>query len=74
MSAPVRLIAATAERAEMPPVVRGRIALFLAAGLTGRIVLHVKEGEVRSYELTEIGDAQAPLDSNAFGTQDTSRT
>jgi len=48
--------------APIPPPLMAKIALFLAAGSTGRVVLHIKDGEVRSYEMTEIGDARSPLD------------
>lgn len=39
----------------MPPEVRRRIALFLAAGLTGQIILDIKQGSVLGYRLTECG-------------------
>lgn len=47
-------------RAEaLPPVVRQKIAAFLAAGRTGQIVLDVKEGRVLAYKLTEAGRVPA---------------
>ena len=57
------LIATTGDRAELPPIVRHRIVAFLAAGGTGKIILNVKCGEIRSCEMTEVIDAQTPLDN-----------
>lgn len=48
----------------LPPAVARKISAFLKAGHTGRIVLHVKCGEVRSFELAEVGDARAPVDES----------
>lgn len=45
----------------IPPLVWQRLLAFLAEGHTGRIVLNVKCGEIRSYELTETGDARQSL-------------
>lgn len=64
-------VVATAERAEVPPEVRRRIALFLAAGLTGQITLDVKEGRVLAYRLTECGRVdRRRLDENGHKAQD----
>jgi hypothetical protein len=49
----------------LPPAVAIRVAAFLATGATGKIVLNVKTGEIRSVELSEFVDARAPLDETS---------
>lgn len=65
------LVVATADRSEIPPDVRRKIALFLAAGLTGQIVLDIKEGRILGYRMTECGRVpRSPLDIDTDSAQD----
>lgn len=48
----------------LPPIVMRRIAVFIASGNTGKIVLNVKCGIVRSIEVVEVVDANSPLDTS----------
>lgn len=55
----------------LPPVVMRKIAAFLAVGCTGKLVLNIKCGEVRTLEIIEVVDAlAAEIDRNSHAGQD----
>lgn len=68
------IVAMTEQRRLLPGVpveIAREIALFLAAGNTGQIVLHAKQGRVLAADLThKVRPSDPELDSNRVSPQD----
>ena len=45
----------------LPPELWERLQAFLQGQRTGKITLNVKDGQIQTWELTEVGRASAPV-------------
>lgn len=62
MSALIAVVETRVAEPLLSPAVSRELAIFLAGGNTGRFVLNIKSGEIRTYEVVKLGDARASLD------------